>query len=384
MLIFIILFVYKKVGKGRKVAIACALTMTSLAFVSALLVVSYSMAVCASHDTEIVVITASQLREEIKSQLNETQLCSCGSVDGSSLSIAAVTDRVKAAVSKTVEDLLLSQFSHLLTPGYSPTLPATSCKEILQLAPQSPSGLYWIRGTDNGPKHMYCDMERSCKGVAGGWMRLASIDMTDASSNCPSGLKTLTSPRRMCAMNINGGGCSSAIFAVQGVKYSRVCGKIIGYQQKSPDAFHPYIHRGQTTIDSHYVDGISLTHGTSPRQHIWTFAAALHEYNSYFDYVCPCTNTRRSPPPVPDFVGHDYFCDTGSENHWQFIFYEADPLWDGAGCGPYNTCCSWNSPPWFLKNISPSTSDDIEMRMCADQARSDEDINFKLLEIYVQ
>ena len=211
--------------------------------------------------------------------------------------------------------------------------------------------------------------------------------MTDTSSTCPSGLhmQTLTNPpRRLCAMNIDGLGCSSAVLPVHGVQYSRVCGKIIGYQQKTPDAFHRFII-GQTTLDSNYLDGISITHGQHPRRHIWTFVAALHEYNSARTNVCPCTNTRNSlPPAVPDFVGHDYFCDTGSENHYQYIFYEADPLWDGDGCGQFSTCCSWNSPPWFLKNISPPTSDDTEMRLCADQSRDDEDINFESLEIYVQ
>ena len=357
--------------------------MSSLTFLSALLVVSYYMTVCASHDTEIVVITASQLREEIKSQLNETQLCTCGAVNGSSLSIAAVTDSVKAAVSRTVEDLLQSQLSHLLSPGYSPTLPASSCKEILQLASQSPSGLYWIRGTDNGPKHMYCDMERSCKGVAGGWMRLASINMTDTSSNCPSGLRTLTSPRR-CARNI-GDPEYSFTFPVKGVQYSQVCGKIIGYQTGSPDAFWQYNHNGQRSIDSRYLDGISLTRGRSPRKHIWTFAAAVHEVDSAHVYVCPCTNTRSSSPPaVPGFVGNDYFCDTGSETSWRPIFYGADPLWDGAGCGPYNTCCSLNSPPWFLKNIFPPATDDIEMRLFVDESQSNEDISIESLELYVQ
>ena len=115
--------------------------------------------------------------------------------------------------------IFCSHSSLLLTPGYSPSHPASSCKEILQLAPQSPSGLYWIRGTDNEPKHMYCDMERSCEGVAGGWMRLASIDMTDNSSNCPSGLRTITSPRRMCARN-NGVFEHSSVFPVHGVQYS--------------------------------------------------------------------------------------------------------------------------------------------------------------------
>ena len=81
------------------------------------------------------------------------------------------------------------------------------------------------------------------------------------------------------------------------------------------------------TIDSNYVDGISLTHGYSPRKHIWTFAAALHEYNSDRDFVCPCTNIRNNPPPrVPPFVGNDYFCDAGSENYYQVIFYGDDPL----------------------------------------------------------
>ena len=199
-----------------------------------------------------------------------------------------------------------------------------------------------------------------------------------------SGLRTLEEPRRLCAMNTDSPGCSSAVFSVQGVQYSRVCGKIIGYQQRSPDAFYAYNHGGQTAIDSYYVDGISLTHGR-PRKHIWTFAAAIHEHNTLWYYVCPCTNTRNFRlAAVPPFVGHDYFCDTGSEGYYQYIFYPADPLWDGEGCGEYNTCCSWNSPPWFLKQLSSPTTDDIEMRLCADSNQNDEDITVEKLEIYVQ
>ena len=254
--------------------------------------------------------------------------------------------------------------------------------EILKLAPQSPSGLYWII-TDDGAKQMYCDMERSCNGVAGGWMRVASIDMTDSISTCPSGLDTIVEgSHTLCSRNTDTG-CSSTVFPVEGVQYSRVCGKIIGYQQGTPDAFLRFIS-GQNTTDSNYVGGISLTHG-SPRKHVWTFVAALHEYNSHSNYVCPCTNTLNNPPPaVPPFVGQDYFCDTGSENNHQNIFYANDPLWDGAGCGQFSTCCTFNSPPWFLKEISPPTNDDVEMRLCADQARSDEDITFETLELYVQ
>ena len=186
-------------------------------------------------------------------------------------------------------------------------------------------------------------------------------------------------------MTVNSAGCSSAVLPAQGVQYSRVCGKIIGYQQKSPDAFWPYQFGGQHTIDSHYVDGISITHG-QPRKHIWTLAAALHEYaNSNLRDVCGCTNTRNTQSlTVPPFVGHDYFCDTASANHFQYIFYENDPLWDGQGCGPYNTCCSWNSPPWFMKQLSSPTTDNIEMRLCANENRNNEDITFESVELYVQ
>ena len=41
-----------------------------------------------------------------------------------------------------------------------------------------------------------------------------------------------------------------------------------------------------------------------------------------------------------------------------------DPLWDGKGCGPTNTCCSFNTPPWFVKGLASPTTDDLEMRVC--------------------
>ena len=281
---------------------------------------------------------------------------------------------------------ILGTIFKLFNPGYTASHPASSCKEILQQAPQSPSGLYWLRGTNNRPRQMYCDMERSCKGVAGGWMRVASIDMNDTGSTCPSGLRTLTSPRRLCRKSIDGQGCSSVVFPVQGIEYSQVCGKIIGYQFSSTDAFirFPSI-LVLNNIESFYVDGISLTHGTSPREHIWTFASAGNEYtDEESKYACPCINYQYTPPsPVPEVVGNDYFCDTGSEGTFvPDFFYGDDPLWDGAGCGTLNTCCDWNSPPWFRKEISPPTSDDIEMRACADE--TNEDVYIESLEIYVQ
>ena len=71
------------------------------------------------------------------------------------------------------------------------------------------------------------------------------------------------------------------------------------------------------------------------------------------------------------------------------IIYD-NPLWDGAGCGPDNTCCSLNNPPWFLKQLPSNTTDDIKMRMCRDQVFEprigiiDEDIPIEVIELYIR
>ena len=343
------------------------------------MLLAYNTDFCTAQESHhFVAIPLNQLREEIKSLLNETLAEAVPDV------VAEVIQELH--INDTITDLLallLSQLTHLVTPGLTPSHPATSCMEILQMAPQSPSGFYWIRANKHAAKHMYCDMERSCKGVSGGWMKIVSVNMTTGGSTCPPGLRTLQDPRPLCTKNTDSPGCSSTVFPVQGVGYSRVCGKIIGYQKSTVDGFQPY-HLGGRTVDSTYVDGISLTHG-SPRKHIWTLVAALHEYNSHWPHVCPCTNTRNSMHvQIPSFVGDDYFCDTGSENRYQALFYGDDPLWDGEGCGQFNTCCSWNTPPWFMKELSSPTSDDIEMRLCADENRINEDITVETMEIFVQ
>ena len=163
-----------------------------------------------------------------------------------------------------------------------------------------------------------------------------------------------------------------------------MCGKIKAYQIGSTDAFGI----NPDNIESYYVDGVSLTHGR-PRQHIWTFASALDESTSSYSYPqakCPCTNinTSNSATPPPAFVGNDYFCDTGSSDSFTNIFYSDDPLWDGTGCGPYNTCCSFNNPPWFYKQLPQPTTDDIEMRVCRSDSGSREDISIEAFDIYIR
>ena len=264
--------------------------------------------------------------------------------------------------------------------GDRPDIPASSCKEI---APGRSSGLYWIKTGDESSIRVYCDMTRTCGGITGGWMQVANIDMTNSSHTCPQGLKLLTSPKRLCDINGSGRGCSSATFATHGTKYTHVCGKVIGYQYGSTTAFYDYYHHRDRTIDTITVGGVSLTHGSNPRKHIWTFAAAISEGISNLDHKCPCSNPA-STAVIPPWVGNDYFCDSGAEERYQYIFYPDDPLWDGEGCGPTSTCCSFNNPPWFSKQLPSPTTDDIEMRLCGYNSRRYEDTRLEIIELYVQ
>ena len=214
-------------------------------------------------------------------------------------------------------------------------------------------------------------------------MRVADLDMTNPTHHCPQGFRTVTSPKRLCGRQ-SGPGCVSTTFPAHGIQYQKVCGRAIGYQKDATDAFDPYYTNRHVTIDGTYIDGISITHGHNPRKHVWSFASAVDETLSN-RYVCPCTKTDAVyTGVVPPFVGQDYFCDTGSRYRVRDQIYIHDPLWDGRGCGPRSTCCSFNSPPWFCKQLPQLTTDDIELRLCNDQGTEDEDVLIEIIELYVQ
>ena len=145
------------------------------------------------------------------------------------------------------------------------------------------------------------------------------------------------------------------------------------------------VDRSGTTINDNYGDGISLTHG-NPRAYIWTFDAAFDEFSAHAHYSCPCTNIHNSESAAQPlgFVGIDYFCDTAATEPWQFRFYPDNPLWDGAGCEPANTCCSLNNPPWFLKQLPSTTTGNLEMRICRDEMSTYEDVLVETIELFIQ
>ena len=254
-------------------------------------------------------------------------------------------------------------------------IPATSCAALPSFYP---SGYYWVRATNGPALRVYCDMTRSCGNITGGWTRVADLNMTNSSQQCPDSLTLSTSSNlRTCVRSTGSPGCSSVQYPTSNIQYSKVCGRVIGYQIGTPDAFAFRQNDAE-------VDGVSLSHGVS-REHIWTFAAAIDETTPSLSN-CQCMTSAGALPPR--FIGTDYFCDTALRtvdfsNPPGLI--SARPLWDGEGCeAPNNNCCSFNTPPWFYKELVQSTTDDIEVQVCRDESVTNEDIAIEIVEIYIQ
>ena len=213
-----------------------------------------------------------------------------------------------------------------------------------------------------------------------GWRRVVFLNMTDPSHVCPSGLNLTSYSRRTCgrATPNTYNSCWSTTFSVGGSQYSRVCGRARAYRQGQHWAFwgHHVISQG---IDGSYVDGLSITHGApQSRQHIWSFASGYSTENGtlLMNFRCPCDNGPSSPP----FVGNDYFCESVTARGG-FDCYPNAHLCDGQVCDGGGSCCRYNNPPWFTKNLTTPTTDGIELRLC--MAYFD-DVAVELLELYVQ
>ena len=212
-----------------------------------------------------------------------------------------------------------------------------------------------------------------------GWRRLVFLNMTDPDQTCPDSwrLYKQNSIRACGRQPSHTATCDSLKLGTDGYAYNQVCGRIKGYQYASPDGLAVIQHDG--TIDSVYVDGVSITYGMAPRKHIWTLYAGVRE----FSFGC-CTNVYAAP----EFVESNYFCDTGNPTNtlWSSVLFTEYPLWDGiAGCVTSTTCCAPQSGPWFHAILSPvPTTDDVEIRICGGEGVINEDTPLELVEIYIK
>ena len=91
---------------------------------------------------------------------------------------------------------------------------------------------------------------------------------------------------------------------------------------------------------------------------------------------------------VPDFVGSDYYCESGTnilpDCTSDSDFYPNDPLWDGENCNNAEaTCCQDSSnQPWFNSTLPQIVNSSIELRVCTQSF--DAETPLDIIELYIR
>ena len=276
------------------------------------------------------------------------------------------------------------------TTNIVPISELISCKEIKQRDPASQTG-YYPMIADGKIFVMYCNMDTLC-GSDGGWSRIGYLNMSSSHHQCPDKWDEYTKDTggiRTCRKKLAGVGCDSVVIPSLDLPYSEVCGRVVGYQYASTDSYQ--LSAVKKDIDKPYIDGVSITHG-SPRQHIWTLMSGTTQNGIWGTnkQICPCHRLAASRQIV-SFIGNDWYCESGNPQYQKLEYkpYMDDVLWDGQNCEPDELECCKNklpgiSQPWFHKALSTETTDHLEIRICGNEARVNEDILVTMYEFYTK
>ena len=242
-----------------------------------------------------------------------------------------------ATVNKRINFILNGTF------GRSILFPAPSCQAISMFHSAFESGHYWVT-TSTGSRLVYCDLTTMCGNIPGGLLRVGMLNEANRPFVCTGDFEEVDS---RCSRSTILPGCSRMVFQVWNMSYSHICGSVESYFARLPDAFN--YRSPNNSINDNYVDGISLTYGKAPnRTHIWTFIAHSTQQ---------CTISK------PSYVGNNFSC-----IEWEHK------------CNKITRSCTQS----FYMQLQKPTTEDIEMRLCRDEVRSDEEIYIGNLEINVR
>ena len=283
-------------------------------------------------------------------------------VNNKTMNIALVISDKSDQVIRTTEGFVNSS-AILLATDIRSLYVFESCDIVSGLGFPFPSGTYRIGLSQDNFSLRNCSTSTAltCNGISGQWRRVAYLDTSQTNIECPGSLQSTTNPPS-CRIFANSAICSSVLFSSGGLPYSQVCGRIYRRCSGTPDAFDivfPGDRPPSPTIDDNYVDGISISYGMNPRNHVWTLATTTPQLNR--DGCISCNYL------VPGFIGSDYSC--------QIVTDCSVQDWND-----YRQC---NGTKIFYRNLTQTTTLDLEMRLCRDQARSDEDISISFIEIFV-
>ena len=257
---------------------------------------------------------------------------------------------LKRVISEKVSDFhdMVSNSSSALANDIKSLHVFDSCETVRMLEfPFFKPGLYKIKSSNPNSFTLFnCFTTIStttCNNVPGNWRRVAYLNVT--SSNCPKSLQH-DAGESSCKICGAGPKCSSVTYPSGGLSYCQVCGRINVQYSGTPDGLESFSSQRlvSTSVDDNYVDGVSLTYGTCPRSHIWTFSAKS-------------SNRCTMRCSAWGFVNADYSC--------------------------MECINSAFKQETFYRNLTQPTTDDIEMRLCRDQWSSDEDVHITFVELFV-
>eukprot|EP00033_Pygsuia_biforma_P002789 GCRY01003080.1.p1 GENE.GCRY01003080.1~~GCRY01003080.1.p1 ORF type:complete len:303 (-),score=30.82 GCRY01003080.1:17-925(-) len=154
-------------------------------------------------------------------------------------------------------------------------------------------------------------------------------------------------------------------------QYEQLKGRVKAYSIGGIDSFYEYSHV-EATIDERYVDGISITLGSSTRQHVFTYAISSSLSGQY---GCPCFPEGS---PAPPYVGDNYYCTYTETAIDQLLFNY--PL-----CDLMESCCgAVDSRPEFSVTLPTYNhkTDPLEIRGL--RSAFDEDIFLLEIELFAK
>ena len=388
----------QKTGCGYSIIIVSCLIFLVTAVIAAIVaaLVTISFTVNLQDDLKYFKQRLDQLEMDFHSNLRQQENTSLGVGESISLlrtSVRALNNTFIQQVSSVANatsfltesitaadnyfETSINTLTDVLAKGIQAIHTFDSCADVFNFSIQLPSGMYRIR-SGHSSINKYCStttnttIANSCKGIPGSWKRIAYLN-TDI--KCPDGFEVRndTSIPPLCRRMNTSAGCSSVIYPSYGMSYSQVCGTVRVHPEGTPDGFSSRnsdqrLSNGQS-VNQNYVDGVSLTYGdSSNRNHIWTYTAATTVGSS--TRGCDQCNHRK-PSDIP---GTNFTCTNAYCSNANICF--PNTLW-----GNDTKQCFGNET--FYRQLSESTTDNIEMRVCRDESRSNEDILLSFVELFV-